>query len=322
MKKLTSLFFTFFIVLLLSACTDVAAITIGSNNIESNEQQISSDAASSSEPNSLVNEFESLITELISEISELRFEMYLLENKKSNLINQISNLQEELSELENQNTGLYLEYTSLDNIIEDLKSQQLELKSRLASLKEEYQELSTNNHEFLNRLEELERKINIRIVCDYNNDGHFLEEDNSDWVLNLFSNNSDLTEWFNYIFVDYPSKSAEYTFSCSKGLLGEKKNTPLAKELKLTAKNNSGEQTCFWFPDEDIENEFVQVVIEKDDDIVGYAVLKAIKVEIRGVEIPKLLLLKGALISVIDDNKVTIEQVQSSIDAIKARNMD
>ena len=76
MKKLTSLFFTLFIVLLLSACTDVAAITIGSNSIESNEQQISSDAASSSEPNSLVNELESLITELSSEISELRFDMY------------------------------------------------------------------------------------------------------------------------------------------------------------------------------------------------------------------------------------------------------
>ena len=359
MKKLTLLFFALFIVLLLSACADITTLTIDSNNTQSKDtlikvNDVTNTTITSNDSNSIKSELESLINELKNQVSELK-------NQNDSLTSQIESLSNELDELKEENKTHNSEILELNNEISELTSRMTELEGELDNLNNQLEELkeeiTTHNSEILelnneiekinsekealqNRITYLENEIKVGLTSNYNKVGKFYEVE-VDGMVDYYTYNKSHEVAGMYFYLNYPDKDIVFRvhsdssdFISPPNGFGER----ASNYIEITPDPNG----FLFYVDEDTSKledavvswcwamntipkdyYFMDVIIMKDDNILGFVVLKMID---RFVELPVGLYnattLKSVVLPKIGDEyqNVTLEQVELAINEIKLLN--
>lgn len=329
MKKITSLFYTLFIILLLSACADVAAQTISSDDTEPNEQQINSNATSSSESNSLVSELESLIGLLRNQVTELK-------NQNNTLDNQIQSLNNKIDELKEENMSIEDDISSLNSEIAGFTNKNTEFIVEISNLEEEITELENKSIELNDKIEYLEDEIVVGTTSNYNKVGKFYEKE-VDGMVDYYNYNKSHEVAGMYFYLNYPDKDIVFrVHSDSSDFISPPNGSGerASNYIEITPDPNG----FLFYVDEDTSKledavvswcwamntipkdyYFMDVIIMKDDNILGFVVLKMID---RLVELPVGLYnattLKSVVLPKIGDEyqNVTLEQVNLAINEV------
>ena len=330
MKKITSLFYTLFIILLLSACADVAAQTISSDGTEPNEQQINSNATSSSESNSLVSELESLIGLLRNQVTELK-------NQNNTLDSQIQSLNNKIDELKEENMSVEDDISSLNSEIAGFTNKNTEFIIEISNLEEEITELENKSIELNDKIEYLEDEIVVGTTSNYNKSGKFYERLVTNMVdCSQFHHASSSDSLGVPILIDFPEDDVCFICEVEDGVFYAGTHLQIQREKKIVL---YPEPNNYWYTDDDLEHhadtgfwwastssnnqkqqDFIQVIITKEDHIIGYAV---IKIQILGpATYAEAITLKSVVIPRIGDEyqNVTTEQVELAINEIKLLN--
>ena len=309
MKKLTLLFFALFIVFLLSACADITTLTIDFNNTQSkdtliNVNDVENTTITSNDSNSIISELESLINELKNQVSELK-------KQNDSLTSQIESLSNELDELKEENKTHNSEILELNNEIEKINSEKEALQKRITYLEDE-------------------RKVGL--TSNYNKVGQFYEKEVNDMVdCSQFYYASSSSSLGVPILIDFPEDDVCFICEVEDGVFYAGAYWQIQREKKIVL---YPEPNNYWYLDDDLEHhadtgfwwassssnnqkqqDFIQVIITKEDHIIGYAV---IKIQILGPGYGNAITLKSVVLPKIGDEyqNVTLEQVQLAINAV------
>ena len=313
MKKLTLLFFALFIVFLLSACADITTLTIDFNNTQSkdtliNVNDVENTTITSNDSNSIISELESLINELKNQVSELK-------KQNDSLTSQIESLSNELDELKEENRTHNREILELNNEIEKINSEKETLQNRITYLEDEIKVEHTSNYNKVGKFYEVE----VDGMVDYYtyNKSHevagmyfYLNYPDKDIVFRVHSDSSDFISPPNG-FGERASNYIEITPDPNGFLFYVDEDTSKLEDAVVS--------WCWAMNTIPKDYYFMDVIIMKDDNILGFVVLKMID---RLVELPVGLYnattLKSVVLPKIGDEyqNVTLEQVQLAINAV------
>ena len=290
------------------------------------------------------------ILELNNEISELTSRMTELQGELDNLNNQLSELKEEntthdseilelnneISELTSRMTELEGELDNLNNQLSELKEENTTHDSKILELNNEIEKINSEKEILQNRISYLEDEIKVGLTSNYNKVGKFYEKE-VDGMVDYYNYNKSHEVAGMYFYLNYPDKDIVFrVHSDSSDFISPPNGSGerASNYIEITPDPNG----FLFYVDEDTSKledavvswcwamntipkdyYFMDVIIMKDDNILGFVVLKMID---RLVELPVGLYnattLKSVVLPKIGDEyqNVTLEQVNLAINEV------
>ena len=182
----------------------------------------------------------------------------------------------------------------------------------------------------------LENEIKVGLTSNYNKVGMFYEKEVNDMVdCSQFYYASSSSSLGTPILIDFPEDDVCFICEVEDGVFYAGTHLQIQREKKIVL---YPEPNNYWYPDDDLEHhadtgfwwastssnnqkqqDFIQVIITKEDHIIGYVV---IKIQIQGPGYGNAITLKSVVIPKIGDEyqNITTEQVELAINEIKLLN--
>ncbi len=334
---------------ILSSCTEEASSTTTLNDITttlnditttmsgsttSTETHAQEEITTTSKDNSLIELLEHLVSDIKKQINELIIETEELGFENNELTTQIGSLETQINNLKEQNTALSNRSLEIIDKIEELNNETSEYNNQISELKNQTLELLEQTNNLNDMYKHLGDKLYVGLNYTYNEIGMFYEKDVDDMIdCSHYNYNSGRSSLGTPILLDFPYDNDVYfIIKAERGefIAGIHWEIQREKEIILYPEPNN-----YWYPDDDLEHhadtgfwwgpdgpitsDFIQIIIMKEDIIVGYAVIK-IQEYSSSSSSTFAVLLKSAIIPTIKGETVTKKQVQTVINSIITEN--
>lgn len=306
--------------------------TTMSSSTTSTKTHAQEEITTTSKDNSLIELLEHLVSDIKKQINELIIETEELGSHNNELTTQIGSLETQINNLKEQNTALSNRSLEIIDKIEELNNETSEYNNQISELKNQTLELLEQTNNLNDMYKHLGDKLYVGLNYTYNEIGMFYEKDVDDMIeCSHYNYNSGRSSLGAPILLDFPYDNDVYFIikaERGKFIAGTHWQIQNEKELVLNPESliwhlddieYHPDVVFWWRPDGPITSDFIQIIIMKEDIIVGYAVIKIQEYSSTSSG-TFAVLLKSAIIPTIKGETVTKKQVQTAINSIITEN--